>query len=183
MFHTLSVGFRYKQELPCPAQLNHQWKKNYQNLLIVLLQFKRYCRFVFAEGYKSAKSLCFCIFTGVQSFPLAPENCDLNNFVWVFLLILSGVFRLSIKYGLSKFLLSLCCHARGLFAQYTAFISFAPVPHSVENRFQALPQFCQGIFYSWRNFSIYFSINESVFFHITKLSSQNLLRNAADWFF
>ena len=57
MFHTLSVGFRYKQELLCPAQLNHQWKKNYQNLLIVLLQFKRYCRFVFAEGYKSAKSL------------------------------------------------------------------------------------------------------------------------------
>ena len=70
MFHTLSVGFRYKQELPCPAQLNHQWKKNYQNLLIVLLQFKRYCRFVFAEGYKSAKSLYFCIFTGVKSFPL-----------------------------------------------------------------------------------------------------------------
>ena len=44
-------------------------------------------------------------------FPLAPENCDLNNFVWVFLLILSGVFRLSTKYGLSRFLLSLCCHA------------------------------------------------------------------------
>ena len=41
----------------------------------------------------------------------APENCDLNNFVWAFLLILSGVFRLSIKYGLSRFLLSLCCHA------------------------------------------------------------------------
>lgn len=42
---------------------------------------------------------------------LAPENCNLNNFVWVFLLILSGVFRLSIKYGLSRFLLSVCCHA------------------------------------------------------------------------
>ena len=42
-------------------------------------------------------------------FPLAPENCNLNNFVWVFLLILSGVFRLSVKYGLSRFLLSLCC--------------------------------------------------------------------------
>ena len=44
-------------------------------------------------------------------FPLAPENCDLNNYVWVFLLILSGVLRLSIKYGLSRFLLSVCCHA------------------------------------------------------------------------
>ena len=44
-------------------------------------------------------------------FPLAPENCNLNNFVWVFLLILSGVFRLSVKYGLSRFLLSSCCHA------------------------------------------------------------------------
>ena len=42
-------------------------------------------------------------------FPLAPENCELNNFVWAFLLILSGVLRLSIKYGLSRFLLSLCC--------------------------------------------------------------------------
>ena len=47
----------------------------------------------------------------VGLFPLAPENCNLNNFVWVFLLILSGVFRLSVKYELSRFLLSLCCHA------------------------------------------------------------------------
>jgi len=47
----------------------------------------------------------------MKLFPLAPENCNLNNFVWVFLLILSGVFRLSVKYGLSRFLLSLCCHA------------------------------------------------------------------------
>ena len=46
-----------------------------------------------------------------ELFPLAPENCDLNNFVWVFLLTLSRVFRLSIKYGLSGFLLSVCCHA------------------------------------------------------------------------
>ena len=35
-----------------------------------------------------------------------PENCNLNSFVWVFLLILSGVFRLSVKYGLPRFLLS-----------------------------------------------------------------------------
>ena len=40
---------------------------------------------------------------------LAPENRNLNNFVWVFLLILSGVLRLSVKYGLSRFLLSSCC--------------------------------------------------------------------------
>ena len=46
-----------------------------------------------------------------QLFPLAPENCNLNNFVWVFLHTLSGVFRLSAKYGLSRFLLSSCCHA------------------------------------------------------------------------
>ena len=63
------------------------------------------------------------------------------------------------------------------------FIIFAPTPHSVENRFQTLSQFCQGIFYSWRYFGIYLSVYESVFFHITKLSSQNLLGNAADWFF
>ena len=44
-------------------------------------------------------------------FPLALENCNLNNFVWVFLHTLSGVFRLSAKYGLSRFLLSSCCHA------------------------------------------------------------------------
>lgn len=60
------------------------------------------------------------------------------------------------------------------------FIIFAPTPHSVENRFQALSQFCQGVFYSRRYFGIYLSVYESVFFHITKLSSQNLLGNAAD---
>ena len=31
----------------------------------------------------------------VVSSPLAPENCNLNNFVLVFLLTLSGVFRIS----------------------------------------------------------------------------------------
>ena len=39
-------------------------------------------------------------------FQLVAENCNLNSFVWVFLLILSGVFRLSVKYGLPRFLLS-----------------------------------------------------------------------------
>ena len=63
------------------------------------------------KGHQSGKKPLFMsFFKGMKSFPLAPENCDLNNFVWAFLLILSGVFRLSIKYGLSRFLLSLCCH-------------------------------------------------------------------------
>ena len=54
-----------------------------------------------------------CIETDEQglNWIFAPENCNLNNFVWVFLLILSGVLRLSVKYGLSRFLLSSCCHA------------------------------------------------------------------------
>lgn len=51
------------------------------------------------------------LFRFSELLPLAPENCNLNNFVWVFLHILSGVFRLSVKYGVLRFLLSSCCHA------------------------------------------------------------------------
>ena len=60
---------------------------------------------------KISSSSCSTKAANRRKLSIAPENCNLNNFVWVFLLILSGVFRLSIKYGLSRFLLSLCCHA------------------------------------------------------------------------
>ena len=87
-----------------------------------------------AEPFRFCLSLYFALFVAVRHsealeilinrytlpiynlLPLAPENCELNNFVWVLLLILSGVYRLSIRYGLSRFLLSLCCNARGLLA-------------------------------------------------------------------
>lgn len=76
-----------------------------------------------------------------------------------------------------------CCHTKVLILGYAVFVIFTPVPHSVKYRFEALTQFRQGIFHSWRNFGIYLSVHKSVLFHITKLCSQYLLRHRTDGFF
>ena len=85
-------------------------------VFVVIIQPSRGPKFalrIYPSGKKRTGD--FCIVCDSQQsgslFPLAPKNHHLNNFVWVFLLILSGVFRLSIKYGLLRFLLSVCCHA------------------------------------------------------------------------
>ena len=88
-------------------------KKSCQTLknLMALFFYKNWNN-VCCKWHKHGKKPLFMgFFKGVKLFPFAPENCNLNKFVWIFLHTLSGVFRLSAKYGLSRFLLSSCCHA------------------------------------------------------------------------
>ena len=62
-------------------------------------------------------------------------------------------------------------------------ISLAPCPHGVQNRLQALPQFCQAVFHPRRHLCVHMAADKALFFHIPKLCGQHLLRHAANRFF
>ena len=62
----------------------------------------------------------------------------------------------------------------------SAFIPFAPCPHGIQNRFQAIPQFRQSIFHPGRHFGVDLPGQQPAFLHLPQLSGQNLLGHMTD---
>ena len=60
------------------------------------------------------------------------------------------------------------------FSFQSAFIPFAPCPHGIQNRFQAIPQFRQRIFHPGRHFSVNLPGQQPAFLHLPL----ELLKNA-----
>lgn len=49
------------------------------------------------------------------------------------------------------------------------FVFFAPIPHGIQDRFQAVSKFCQCVFYMRRHFRINSADDQTAFFHLPEL--------------
>ena len=68
-------------------------------------------------------------------------------------------------------------------SQLLSLILLAPVPHGVQNRFQAVSQFCKRILHPWRHLGVDGPGEQATVLHLTKLSRQHLLTDIAHRFF
>ncbi len=68
-------------------------------------------------------------------------------------------------------------------SQLFSLILLAPVPHGVQNRFQAVSQFCKRILHPWRHLGVDGPGEQATVLHLTKLSRQHLLADIAHRFF
>ena len=104
-------------------------------------------------------------FSGMQSFPFAPRNRDLNDFDRPF----SSEYRDCLDYPRIMVYHNSCCHCvvgqRDDLVVKLLFILFAPGPHGIQNGLQALAQFRQRILYSRRHFGIDLTVNKSICLH------------------
>lgn len=62
-------------------------------------------------------------------------------------------------------------------------VRFAPIPHGVQNRLQAVAQIGERVLYTGRYLCIDLAAQQPAFLHIPKLCGQHLLGHTADGFF